>query len=212
MELLVVAVAFAGGLEIRRMVLLVAVALAPIWISVGLAVLYWRQSRHAESQAAIFCEGVASELRSGTPLQGALVGAGLSVGAPDLRDLTSSSSSAETARAVGEAFPEIGPELEFTVVAAARGGSQAADLFDEIGSLAIAQAEVGHEVRVASAPARATAMLFVGAPTLYLFLQARSNRLASLFSQPEQKVVALIGLTLFLAGLAVAGLIAWRAR
>jgi len=118
----------------------------------------------------------------------------------------------EAARAVGEAFPEIGPELEFTVAAAVRGGSQAADLFDEIGSLAIAQAQVGHEVRVASAPARATALVFVGAPTLYLFLQVRSNRLATLFSQPEQKVVALIGFALFTAGLMVAGWIAWRAR
>jgi len=212
LELIAVAAAVAAGLEIRKTVLLACAVFAPLFVLVGLAYIYWRQSRATESRAAMFCEAVASELRSGAPLQRALIAAGSSVNTSGLEALPQELSPMEAARAVGEAFPEIGPELEFTVAAAVRGGSQAADLFDEIGSLAIAQAQVGHEVRVASAPARATALVFVGAPTLYLFLQVRSNRLATLFSQPEQKVVALIGFALFTAGLMVAGWIAWRAR
>jgi hypothetical protein len=102
--------------------------------------------------------------------------------------------------------------LESTIGAVFSGGSRSADLFDEIGSLAIAQAEVVHEVRVASAPARATALVFVGAPTAYLIVQARSDRLARLLVHPEQRVVTLMGLALFTTGLLVAGILAWRAR
>lgn len=212
MELIAVAAAVAIGLETRKSVLLASAVFAPLFVLVGLGYIYWRQGRVTESRAAMFCEAVASELRSGATLQRALVAAGSSVNTPGLQGLPQGLPPMEAARVVGEAFPEIGPELEFTVAAAVRGGSQAADLFAEIGSLAIAQAQVGHEVRVASAPARATALVFVGAPTLYLFFQVRSNRLAALFSQPEQRVVVLAGFALFTAGLMVAGWIAWRAR
>ncbi len=212
MELVAVAAAVAVGLEFRKMMLLAGAVFAPLAMLGGLAVLYWRQRTIAESRAAMFCEGVASELRSGSPLGHALAAAAAPVEEAALDALTPGTPQTEAAHMVGEAFPEVGPELESTITAAFRSGSKSADLFDEIGSLAIAQAEVSREVRVASAPARATALIFIAAPTIYLVLQARSGGLARLLAHPEQRLVSMIGLGLFGAGLLAAGLLAWRAR
>lgn len=212
MELLVIAVALAGGLEIRKLVVLTGVLFAPLALIGGIAFVGWRQRRVIDSRAAMFCDAVASDLRSGSPLGYALAAASSSVEEPALKALKPSTSPIDAAQIVGQAFSDVGPELEATIIAAARGGSQAADLFDEIGSLAIAQTEVSREVRVASAPARATALIFIGAPTGYLVLQVRSDRLPSLLAHPEQRVVALTGLALFLVGLFSAALLAWRAR
>ena len=57
MELLVVAAAFAGGLEIRKVMLLAGVVLAPLAVAGGLGVVYWKQRPVTESRAAMFCEG-----------------------------------------------------------------------------------------------------------------------------------------------------------
>ena len=154
MELVAVAAAVAVGLEFRKMVLLAGVVLAPLAILGGLAVLYWRQRSVTESRAVMFCEGVASELRSGSPLGHALAAAAVPVEEPVLDALTPATPQAEAAHLVGEAFPEVGPELESTITAAFKSGSKSADLFDEIGSLAIAQAEVSREVRVARSEER----------------------------------------------------------
>jgi len=211
-ELVAVAAAFGVGLEMRKMVLLAGVVLAPMPMLAGLAILYWKQRSVSESRAAMFCEGVASELRSGSPLGHALAAAAAPIDEAVLDALTPGTPQAEAAHIVGDAFPEVGPELESTITAAFRSGSKSADLFDEIGSLAIAQAEVSREVRVASAPARATALIFIVAPTIYLVLQARSDGLARLLAHSEQRVVSLIGLALFGTGLLAASLLAWRAR
>ena len=207
-----VAVAIGGGLQVRKIVLLSGVVFAPLPVLGGLAYLYWKQRRVAESRAAMFCEGVASELRSGSPLAHALSAAATAVGGPGLEALQPSTPPVEAAHIIGQAFTDVGPELEATITAALRGGSQSADLFDEIGSLAIAQAEVSREVRVASASARATALVFIGAPTFYLIYQTRSDQLTRLLAHSEQRVVAVIGLLLFGFGLLAAGLLAWRAR
>ena len=212
MELLMVAVAVSGGLEIRKIVLLSGVVFAPLAVLCGLAYLYWKQRRVAESRAAMFCEGVASELRSGSPLAHALFAAAVAVGGPKLEPLKLNTPPVEAAHIIGQAFSDVGQELEATIIAAFRGGAHSAGLFDEIGSLAIAQAEVSREVRVASAAARATALVFVGAPTIYLIYQTRSDQLARLLAHPEQRVVAVIGLALFAFGLSAASLLAWRAR
>ena len=212
MERVAVAAAFALGLEVPKALLLVGLVIAPMPMAAVLAVFYWRQRRTRDSRTALFCEGVASELRSGANLGHALVAAANSVDEPTLRHLDPSMAVVEIADLVADAYPEIGSELKATISAAFRGGSQSADLFEEIGSLAIAQSEVSREVQVASAPARATAAVFVGAPTLYLIFQARSDRLVRLFAYPEQRVVAIVGLALFSLGLLIASLLAWRAR
>ena len=212
MELLVVVVAFGFGLWLPKTALLVGVVLAPLPMVGVLGFVYWKRRRVAVAGAAMFCEGVASELRSGAPLGKALAAAAVSVEEPSLGVLEPDTPPMEAAQLVAEAFPEVGAELSSTIAAAFRGGSQSADLFDEIGSLAIAQSEVSREVRIASAPARATTLVFIGAPVFYLILQMRSDRLVRLLAHPEQRVVALIGLALFGVGLGTAGLLAWRAR
>ncbi len=99
-----------------------------------------------------------------------------------------------------------------TIPAVARSGSGGADLFDEIGTLALVQQEVAREVRVASAPARATAAVFLLAPTAYLVVQARTGGLSRLLESGGQGVVAGAGLAMLMVGLVTAGLIMWRAR
>lgn len=117
----------------------------------------------------------------------------------------------EVAAHVADHLPSIGQELELTVVAASRAGSDSAALFDEIGSLAIAQSEIRREIRVATAPGRATALVLVGAPLIYLVGQLGGGGLATLVASPEQRLVAILGLGLFATGLVAAGFVLWKA-
>ena len=103
-------------------------------------------------------------------------------------------------------------ELEMTIKTAAIAGSQAADLFDEIGSVAIARSEISHEVRIASSSARATAIVFVAVPLIYFGIKAQSGTLYDLLAAPEQRVAGVAGLLLFVAGIVSAALLMWRAR
>jgi Flp pilus assembly protein TadB len=109
-----------------------------------------------------------------------------------------------------EQLPAIGDEIELTLLAAARAGGDSASLFDEIGSLAIAQSEVRREVRIATAPGRATAAVLVAAPAAYLIFQARSGGLVGMLAESEQRMVAVLGMGLFVTGLIVALLVLWR--
>ena len=210
MELLAVAAALVVGIDIRRVGLL-AVALYLPLVVVGLvAVAMWRSRRDTEAPSALFCEGVASELRAGSPLRDALTAAAASVGS---RRVTKPDSSiAEVAEVFGDDVEDVGLELEMTIKAAARSGSRAADLFDEIGSVAIAQSEISHEVRVASSPARATAIVFVAVPVTYLVIQAQSGTLTRLLAAPEQRIAGVAGLLLFVIGIVSAARLMWRAR
>lgn len=205
------AVAFALGVDLRRLALLAGAAYLPVVVGL-LLVVHWFRSRPDDSNVpSLFCEGVASELRAGASLRDALTTAATSV-----RGLSSSVSGdpefsiSEVAAHVAEAMPLISEELRLTVMAAARSGSDAAALFDEIGSLAIAQSEIRREVRVATAPGRATAMVLVGAPLLYLATQFGSGGLASHLASTEQRIAASVGLGLFLFGLGFASLVLWR--
>lgn len=206
------AIAFAFGVDVRRLALLAGAVYLPAAVG-ALIALHWFRARPDEtSQPALFCEAVAAELRAGASLRDALATAATSVGSvPTSIDLPSGSPMTEVAARVSESFPAIGEELRLVVVAASRSGSDAAALFDEIGSLAIAQSEVRREVRVATAPGRATALVLIGAPLFYLFSQVGSGGLATFLASSEQRVVAVIGLGLFLLGLAWACLVLWRA-
>jgi len=209
---LVLAAAFAAGVDARRLALLGAAVHLPL-VAAGVIALHWYRERADHSNdPALFCEGVASELRAGSTLRDALTTSAISVGA-----ISSSVgefgglSAQEVATQVAEAMPSIAREIEHTVIAAARSGSDAASLFDEIGSLAIAQAEIKREVKMATAPGVATALVLVGAPVVYLIGQLESGGLADHFSSPQQRVVALLGLGLFSMGLGLACLVLWRA-
>ncbi len=206
------ALAFALGVDLRRLALLAGAVYLPVIVG-GLIALYWFRERPDDSNGpALFCEAVASELRAGANLRDALATAATSVGG-DARsfDLPSGSPTAEVATRVAAAFPTIEEELRLVVVAASRSGSDAAALFDEIGSLSIAQTEVSREVRVATAPGRATALVLIGAPVFYLVSRASSGDLGSFLASSEQRAAAVIGLGLFAAGLAWASLVLWNA-
>ena len=205
---LLLAMAVTLDLDVRRVALLGAVAYVPELVAIGIALLAWRGRPAEDTRPALFCEAVASELRAGSTLRQATAGAAVSVGGlvvtPD-RPLD------EIAKQVAAAFPGIGEELRLTLVTAGRTGSDTAALFDEVGSLALAQSEIRREVRVATAPGRATALVLVGAPVAYVLSQAGSGGLSALLVSPQQRVVAILGLGLFLLGLVAAMLVVWRA-
>lgn len=206
------AVAFGLGVDPRRLALLAGAVYLPVIVG-SLIALYWFRARPDDSNApALFCEAVASELRAGANLRDALATAATSVGGDAKSvDLPPGSPMTEVAARVAAAFPTVEEELRLVAIAASRSGADAAALFDEIGSLSIAQSEVRREVRVATAPGRATAVVLIGAPLFYLVSRASSDGLGTLLASPEQRVVAAIGLGLFAAGLAWACLVLWKA-
>lgn len=209
---LALAVAFALGVDPRRLAVLAAAVYVPVALGTLIAVHWFRARPDDREQASLFCEGVASELRAGATLHDSLATAATSVGSsPKSIGLMSGSPMTEVAARVAEWFPSIGDELRLTVIAASRAGSDSAALFDEIGSLAIAQSEVRREVRVATAPGRATALVLIGAPVVYLLHQLSAEGLTEFLASSEQRVVAAIGLGLFLLGLLAACLVLWRA-
>lgn len=210
MALLVIAVALALGVDPRRLAILAGVLYLPMVVAVLIG-LHWLRARPDETnRPSLFCVGVAAELRAGASLRDALTTAATSVGLAPIPP-GSNAPMTEVAAQVAGQLQSIGQELELTVVAASRSGSDSAALFDEIGSLAIAQSEIRREIRVATAPGRATALVLVGAPLVYLVGQLGGGGLASLVASPEQRLVATLGLSLFVIGLVAAGFVLWRA-
>lgn len=206
-----IAIAVASGLDLRRVAILIVAFVMPISI-VGLAaVAIWMSRRTADSRSALFCEGVASELRSGSPLRTALGAALVSVGGRSPNDL-SSAPLAGVAADIASQFEDIELELEMSIHAASRAGAYVSDLFDEIGSFAIARSEVEHELRVATAPARATALVFLAAPSMFVAGRLGSGGLNDLLAIPHQRAAVLIGLGLFIGGILLASLVMWRGR
>jgi Flp pilus assembly protein TadB len=205
-----IALAFAMGVEPRRLLLLAGAVHLPLALA-ALIGLHWYRSRPDDSaRPSLFCLGVASELRAGASLRDALTTAATSVGIRASSGSTSGSPTDEVAARLAEEFPAIGPELELTVLAAARSGADSAALFDEIGALAIAQSEIRREVSIATAPGRATALVLVGAPVIYLITRLGSGGLSPLLESPEQRIVSVLGLGLFLIGVLATGAVMWR--
>ena len=206
------AVGLAMGVDPRRLLLLAGTVYLPLVVGALIGWHWYRALPDETTNPALFCLGTASELRAGASLRDALTAAATSVGIdPIAIGATSGAPMAEVAAHVSGQFPSISEEVLLTVMAAARSGSDAAALFDEIGSLAIAQSEIRREVRVATAPGKATALVLVGAPIVYVTGRAGSGNLSELLASAEQRLVTLIGLALFLGGVVVTGLILWRA-
>jgi Flp pilus assembly protein TadB len=202
------AATLAAGVDPRRVALLAAAVYLP-YVVVGLTILYaWKSRPEEDSRPSLFCEGVASELRAGASLRSALTNAATSV-RTGVR--FPGSSMTEVASQVAEEFPAIGDELRLTITNAGRTGADTAALFDEIGSLALAQAEIRREVRTATAPGRATALVLVAAPVFYVGSRLSSGSFDRLFASSPQRYAGLMGLGLFAVGLCVVTLITWRA-
>lgn len=206
-----IAIAFAMGVEARRLVLLAGAVHLPLVLAAVIG-LHWYRSRPDDSaRSSLFCLGVASELRAGASLRDALATAATAVGLGAEAGSSTASPAAEMAARLAEELPAIGPELELTVLAAARTGADSAALFDEIGSLAIAQAEIRREVSIATAPGRATALVLVGAPLIYVVTRLGSGGLSPLLESSQQRIVSVLGLGLFLIGVLATGAVMWRA-
>ncbi|HWB89287.1 MAG TPA: hypothetical protein VG872_08795 [Acidimicrobiia bacterium] len=206
---LLLAIAVFLDVDLRRVAILAAVAYAPVVVAAAIALLAWRSRPAQDMRPALFCEAVASELRAGATLRHAVMGAAVSVGG---LAVASDQTLEHLAGYVAAGFPQIGEELRLTLLSAARTGSDTAALFDEIGALALAQSEIRREVKVATAPGRATALILLGAPLAYLLGQSGSGKLADLLASPQQRMVAILGLGLFLAGLCIAFVVVWRAE
>ena len=205
--------AYVLGVDLRRLLLLAGAVYVPLASAGAIALLAWKARPENKHVSAVFCEGVAAELRAGATLRDSLVMAAGSVGR-DVSALTGFPNAlgiGDVTDKIAAGFPEIEQELRLTVVNAASSGSDAADLFDEIGSLAMSKAEIRHEVRVATAPARATALFLVGAPAVYLIRRLSSGGIDSLIASSPQRIVTLVGLGLFLIGALATALLVWRA-
>ncbi|HEX6299407.1 MAG TPA: hypothetical protein VF148_02960 [Acidimicrobiia bacterium] len=202
------AIAFAAGVDPRRLALLAGAIYLPFAVA-GLVAIHWYRARSDDgNRPALFCESVSAELRAGATLRDAIATAASSVGCGLIPE---GSSLEDLSVTFAGYFPTIGEELRLTVMTAARAGSDSAHLFDEIGSLAIAQSEIRREVRVATAPGRATALVLVGAPVLYAMSRVGSGPVSAYLASAEQRIVALLGLGLFVTGLMTASLVLWRA-
>lgn len=212
MELVLLAVALAMGVDLRRLALLALALFFPWGFAVLLTVLARVARRRADGRSTRFLEGVAAELRSGSSLRQALSASATAVGEPGLASDAMESSYLEMGERAGAVFPEVGREISLTIASAAGSGTATARLFDELASLAMARDEVRREVRVAAAPGRVAAGLFLAAPTLYLGHRWTSGDLAALLSAPGQRVAAVAGLALFLTGLVGVAIVLWRAR
>ena len=211
-ELFALATAIAVGVVPCRVALLAAALYLPLVVVAMALVSIWRGHRDIGANDAAFCDAVAAELRSGRNLRDALGAAGETL-APAMAELGRQGAPLhEFANVARDEFDDVGSELALTIERVWRSGSAAADIFEEIGSLAIAEAEVANEVRVASVPARATALVFVGAPILYLGWLATTGGVGSLLADQSQRIVSIVGILVFAAGVLVAGSIMWRAR
>lgn len=207
------AFAYLCGVDRWRLGLLGVVLYVPI-LAVPLVVYAALKGRSGvDDRAAIFCENVSSELRSGLSLRDAVVSAAGAVGVFAVSSGRPGTGSLHSiVEGLEKEFEGIGRELRATIDVSNRSGGAAAAVFDEIGSIALAQAEIAREVRNASAAARATAGFFLLAPAAYFTYQMHSGGLSGSLFLPQQRVAAVIGFVLFLAGLGCVVFLIWRAR
>ncbi|MBW3666066.1 MAG: hypothetical protein KY394_00585 [Actinobacteria bacterium] len=207
-EVWALAGALAAGVDWRRLAVLGGAVLAPLPATLLVGYAIWKGRRATVNRAALFCEAASAELRAGASLRSALETSARSVGCASGSELARTGAPlGVVARAVGAAMPEIRAELELTIVSAQRSGSRVADLFDEVGSLAIARAEVAGEVQMSTSPVRATVLVFAAAPLAYLATRGA----LPLGDSPGQAVASMAGAGLFLVGLGAVAWMIWRA-
>jgi hypothetical protein len=212
MTSLLIALAVAAGLEWRRIALLTLAVAAPLPMAGLIAVHWWRSRSGLSMRPARFCEAVSAELRAGASLRASLETAAVSVEAMEVaRGCRMGAPMDQVARAAKAEFAEIGPELGALLARADGLGVSPAALFDEIGTLALAQVEVAHEVSIASAPARATGAVLLLGPILAIGWAVTEGRLEGLLRHPPQRAAALVGLCLVGVGITLSVLILRRA-
>lgn len=208
-----VAAALAAGVDWRKLALLTLGLAAPVPF-MGLVALAWWQARPGLSMRAVrFSEGVSAELRAGASLRHAVEKSAVSVNADEVARLSREGAPMTVvARAASTDFDDVGQELSALLTRAGDIGVPPAALFDEIGALALAQVEVAHEVSMASASARATGAVLVGAAVIGVGWALSSSGLEPLLRHPAQRAAAVVGLLLVASGLALSMVLLRRAR
>lgn len=199
-EVLALSLALLGGVRWWQLLLLALAVFAPAVLVPPIIYTVLLDRRPPSDRAPLFCDVVASELRGGATLRFALLRAADSTSI-DLDRSASGASVGEIARAVASRLPRLGAELEATVEAVGRSGGAAADLFDELAAYAISHDEIVREVRVATAPARATAWFFLIAPAGFVAYQLFQGTMTQLFVEPEQMIPGVAGALLFVVGI-----------
>ncbi|HEU4320429.1 MAG TPA: hypothetical protein VFS66_10150 [Acidimicrobiia bacterium] len=201
------AVLFALGVDLRRIVVLAWAVYLPVVAGCLVLLMIWRLRPDDTTRSAVFCEAVASELRAGSSVRSAVIAAADATG---VRGLSPFEPMESIAARVAETFAEVGDELRLTISMSARSGADSASLFHEIGTLALAQAEIRREVRTATAPARATALVLVGAPVGYVAWQITGGGIGGIVGSSAQRIAAMAGLGVFLLGVGATAFLLWR--
>ncbi len=193
------------GVGWLRLALLAAALYAPVPTGLFLVVLALRRRRVTSPDSATFCDAVGRELRGGSSVHLAISHAAESVGAADLAELCRANSRLDViGRAAAAEFVQIGEELAAVIRRRDGLGVHPAVLFDELSMVALSRAEVSREVAVATAPARATAIVLLVTPLGFLIWLLANGEIASSLTTPEQRAAAMTGLSLVLVGLVIA--------
>lgn len=203
-EALVVVVAINAGVDLRVTALIAVALWFPLLCVLPLALHLFRSRPGRDTRAATFCQAMAREVRAGGSLRASLDGAAQIVAAPEICDrIAAGHTIAQLLPALRREFPLVGAEMTSVVQSVAVSGAPSAPLFDELGDLALAQVEMAAEIKVATASARASALVLVGLPIAYLTYQVGAGRLETLTARPLQQGLASIGLALVVVGIAV---------
>lgn len=216
-EALIVAAGLAAGVDWRLLALAAGAIWVPIPSAVALAVA-WVAGRRAETRAGAgsevrFAEAVIGELRAGASLRAALrvacaerPGAGLIV-----RRLDVGQPLDRAVEGLASLLPSIGHLVE-TAVQAGGGGGRMLPVFEELMVHAAAHDAAAAEVRTAVAPVRASMVVLIGAPLLYLVWALATGRLARLLVLPGGLWLASVGTGLFGIGIVTMLVLSRRGR
>lgn len=207
--MILIAIGVAAGLSWRRVAILALLLFVPLFTAAVVAIVVWKNRPREDVSTVLFCEGVASELRAGATLRQALTSAATSVG---VNPSPPGTPIGQVASELASSLAGVGEEMRLTIITAARSGGGAAGIFDELASFALARSEIDHELRVAAAPGRATALVLVAAPLVFVVSRVASGDVWSLLSSGQQRFATLVGLGMFLLGLTIAAAIAWRSH
>lgn len=205
-EAIVVATGLAIGIDWRVIALVSGAVWAPVpsAVAVAVAVLVGRRlvDRARYGGDLRFVESVAGELRAGASIRASLRAACGSLDGADaiVRRLDVGEPLDTAISGIRDLLPSVGHLVESAVTVGARGGRML-PIFEELIVHAGSEAAATAELRTALAPIRASLVVLVGAPAVYLVWSALTGRLWRLLQQPGGLGLAAVGAILFMSGL-----------
>ena len=161
------------------------------------------QRTNAEAR---FLAGLASELRAGAPLRGALEAA--ADRAPELklerlvRLSNAGIATGELAEHLAGALTQNGRATSAALKVAGETGGRTAAMFESLAQVAAEDRTLHRELRAATAQAKVSSVLVGGMPVLFLIWQAATGRLIALAASGVGVAILVIGLALLGSGAA----------